>query len=495
MPRSHWALALGLLALPPLAAAPRAAAAPSVAEAAAAPGLRAWTPRLRAEYIQGEPLIVPMLAENPGEAPLLIPDLQRRPWLLRFTLKTPSGQTQVRENTPPDVDPGGDLRLGPQGRRLSLMEVPGAGTLPPGDYELTVSARGPEGELRLGHQAIKVRPARPVGGQLPDPASGGDRGAQSSLWLHAATEGYDLYLHEAAPGKPERAIIDAHLLHLKQRVEPRLSVTRGTDNSNRHALWLEGGRSLSVLHLQGTEVNGPARSLSLPWPTAELVGRPATDGVGRLHVPLWVPGPKGGGELRLLTLGLRGAPNFRRVGTFDRSPALEVQVTDGGAVYLAVQTARGVDLYTVPAEEVNDSLPPLARKIWRAAEGEQAAAVRFGLLEAQEGAPGGLALCVVVQSAAGLHPQWQGLKGQPLRSGAPSPVPEGALLLDALPDPSGAIDLLVRTEAGLQLRRGDAARPVPADLGRVWALDRQADGAPMIRRLADGGPLRVIPLR
>ena len=498
MLRPTTALALGLLCIAPLAAAPLAAAGPSAAPApaaAATTGLRAWSPRLRGEYIQGEPLLVPMLASNPTDAALLVPDLNRRPWLLRFTLKTPSGQTQVRENTAPEVDPGGDIKLGPQGRRLSLMAVPGAGTLPVGDYELTVSVQGPEGPIELGRQALKVRPARPVGGQLPDPASGGDRGAQTTLWLHAATEGYDLYLHEAAPGQPERAILDAHLLHLAQKIDPRLSVTRGTDNSNRHVVWLEGGRSLRILHLQGTENSGEVRTLTLPWPSAELVGRPATDGLGRLHVPLWVPAPKGGGELRLLTLGLRGAPNFRRMAPFDRSPSLAVQVTDSGSVQIAVQSARGVDLYAVPAEEVNDTLPPLARKIWRAAEGEQAAAARFGLLDAQEGAPGGLAVCVVVQSAAGLTAQWQGLKGQALLRGAPSPLPEGALLLDALPAQSGALDLLLRTPAGLRWVRGAESKAVPADIGRFWALDRQPDGAPMIRRLADGGPVRVLPLR
>jgi hypothetical protein len=480
-----------LLLLP---AAPPARGQAAPASAAPAPvQAAAWAPRLRAEYLSGERIVVPFEATNSGDAVVRVPDLAARPWLVQFSLQPEGGQVQRRSTTPPEVDPGGTLSLAPRGRRFTLLEVPGTGSLAPGAYTLAVSILGEDGPVELARRSIRVGPPRPVSGALPDPAAA--RAVQSTLWLHAAAQGFDLYLHEAPARSPLQVLSHAHLLHLDAKVSPALSATRGTDASNRHVVWLDGPRRLAVLPLRGAEVTEAPRMLNLPWPRAELIGRPATDGIGRLHLPLWVPGPQGAaGELRVLSLGPRGEPHFRRVAALPARPDLEVLVTDDGAAQLLVQNDAAVDLYTIPAEEISADLPVAGRKLWRPAAGERALAARFAPRVAAEGVRAGLALCVLTGTETAVQPRWFSLQGAALPGGQTAARPPAGALVALAGEPSGEVAALWRLPEGLRLQRGGALAPVPADLGRSWALGRLDDGALIVRGLVDGGPLRITAL-
>jgi len=468
-------------------------AASSAAAAAETAGLQAWAPRLRAEYLSGEAILVPFQAHNPGATELQVPDLAARPWLVTFALQADGGQVQRRSTTAPAVDPGGAVRLAPRGGRLALLEVPGTAALKPGRYRLVVTVQGPAGPIELGRQDLTVAAPRPVSGSLPDASAA--RAVLSTVWLHAAAQGFDLYLHEAQARSPLRPLSHAHLAHLDQRVEPLLSATRGSDANNRHVVWMEGPRRLVALQVRGRDAPDAPRALTLPWPRAELMGRPATDGVGRLHVPLWVPAPSGaGGELRVLSLGARAEPHFRRVAALDAPPAVQVMVTDDGAVQLLVQMLSGVDLFTIGAEEVSPDLPVSGRKIWRPVASERALAARFAPRAAAEGVRAGLGLCVLAATETAVQPRWFSLRGATLPAGDVLPRPAGAALAELLPAPDGGVAAIWRTQAGLSLQWGPTMQPVPADLGRAWTLGWGEDGALLARGLSDGGPLRLTPL-
>ena len=472
---------------------PGSAAGAAASSAAAAAGLQAWVPRLRAEYLSGEAILVPFEAHNPGATELQVPDLAVRPWLVTFALQAAGGQVQRRSTTAPAVDPGGSVRLAPRGRRLALLEVPGTAGLKPGRYSLVVTAQGPTGPVELGRQELTVAAPRPVSGTLPDPSAA--RSVLSTVWLHAAAQGFDLYLHEAQARSPLRPLSHAHLVHLDQRIEPSLSATRGSDANNRHIVWMDGPRRLVALQVRGRDTPDAPRALTLPWPRAELIGRPATDGIGRLHVPLWVPAPSGaGGELRVLSLGSRAEPHFRRVAALDAQPAVQVMVTDDGAVQLLVQMLSGVDLFTIGAEEVSPDLPAAGRKIWRPVAGERALAARFAPRAAAEGVRAGLGLCVLTATETAVQPRWFSLRGATLPAGEVLPRPAGAALAELLPAPDGSVAAIWRTQAGLSLQWGSTLQSVPADLGRAWTLGWAEDGALLARGLSDGGPLRITPL-
>jgi hypothetical protein len=489
--RAFALVGAALLVLP---AAPPARGQAAPASAAPAPvQVTAWAPRLRAEYLAGERIVVPFEATNRGDTTLRVPDLAARPWLVQFALQPDGGQVQRRSTTPPEVDPGGTLSLAPRGRRFTLLEVPGTGSLPAGAYTLTVSILSEDGPVELARQRLRIAPARPVSGDLPDPAAA--RAVQSTLWLHAAAQGFDLYLHEASARSPLQPLSHAHLLHLDAKVSPALSATRGTDAGNRHVVWLDGARKLAVLHLRGAEVTEAPRLLTLPWPRVELIARPATDGIGRLHLPLWVPGPQGAaGELRVLSLGPRGEPHFRRVAALPARPALEVLVTDDGAAQLLVQTEAAVDLFTIPAEEVSAELPVAGRKLWRPAAGERALAARFASRAAAEGVRAGLALCVLTGTESAVQPRWFSLQGATLPAGPTAPRPPGGALLALAGEPSGEVVALWRLAEGIRLQQSGALGAISADLGRSWAIGRLGDGALIVRGLVDGGPLRLTPL-
>lgn len=487
------ALTLGLVA--PAAAQGTDAPAAAAAASSAGPTLSVG---LRGDYLQGDTVVVPITLRNDTEAALAVPDLRARPWLVSFELQLPNGNKQTRRTAAPEQDDGQTLLLRPGAERSVLLEIPSGAKLGAGDYLLGVTVdlgRGAPGVFMP--QPVRIGPARPVAGDVARAAAGPS--AVDAVWLHQAAEGFDLYLHQADPKLVARTTGQWFLAHLDAQVAPRLTASRGQDVLNRAVVWLAKDREVHFLRLQGTQVRGAPDRITLPWPKAELIGQPAIDGNGRLHVPLWVPAPGGGrGELRVLTVDDRGRPAFRKLTALDTRPAdLDVTVDAGGSLHLLVALPTAVDVYTVrPSPLGEPGLPVPGRRVAAAADGERVLGGAFGELPEGEGHKGGLAVLVASTGPdAALRSRWVGLRGGELAALPALPWGEGDRLLSLLPGGMAAPGVALRLGGGGPVFRSPAGTtPLPGGSGGDWSLWRAADGTPLLRRVHAGGPVAVTRL-
>ena len=484
MSMSSFALVFSLSAA---AQAPAGGAAPAAPAAPAASGGVAVQAVVRAEYLAGDKIIVPVVFSNETAGPLSAPDLGSRPWLVEFQLTSPTGGVQRRKSTPSAADSGRTVSVAPRGRRQTLLEVPGAGALAPGEWSLGLKVELPQGPVELPARAIRVAPPRPVAGDL------GPHGAEpgASAWLHAGKDGFDLYLHLPAAGAAPEA--NWFLRRLPAAVEPVLAAARGQEEGNRHVVWLEGGRTLVAVQLQGVEARGEPDVVPLPWPKVELAGGAVTDARGDVHVPLWVPAPKGeGGELRLVSVDARGTPVFRRLGRLPARPLRVESLADAaGTAQVLVASAAAVDVWAVRAGPAPD-LPLPGKRIFAAPAGEAVVGATFGRLDRLGEQAGGLAVLVAAVGEAGLRARWVALQGGELRALEPVPWAAGSTLLGLVPGPSGVAGLVVRPAAGAPVyREGARSVALPGGSGGAWSIQRDTAGEARLRRLGDGGPVKV----
>jgi hypothetical protein len=486
--------ALGLvLGLPALAQEPPAAAATTVA-AADAPTVVAG---LRSDYLQGGKIVVPITLRNDTAEAMAVPDLRERPWLVTFEMQLPNGNKQTRRTAVPESDAGRTVLLRPGAERSVLLEVPSGAKLAAGEYLLGLT-------IDLGRDApgvvmpipVRIGPARPVAGDVARAAAGPS--AVDAVWLHEAKEGFDLYLHQADPKDPSRTLGQWFLTHLDAKATPRLTAARGQDAMNRAVVWFEGDRTVHALRLQGVQTRGAPDRITLPWPKAELVGQPAIDGSGRLHVPLWVPAPGGKrGELRVLTIGDRGRPAFRKLTALDRRPAdLEVTVDAAGSVHLLVALEQAVDVYTVRATPPGEpDLPVPGRRVATAGPDRVVVGGTFGDLPEAEGRKGGLAVLVATRGESGLVSRWVGLRGGDLAELPALPWGPDDRLLALLPAGMDAPGVALRVGGGKPAFRSAVGTvPLPGGSGGDWSLWRTPDGAAAVRRVHAKGPVSITRL-
>jgi len=478
---------LGFALILSVSAEAQAPAGAPPAAAAAAPAGVAVQAVVRAEYLAGEKIVVPVVFSNDTAGPLTAPDLGSRPWLVEFQLTSPTGGVQRRKSTPPAADSGRTVAVAPRGRRQTLLEVPGAGALPAGEWSLGVKVELPQGPVELPAKPIRLAPPRPVAGDL------GPHGAEPGpgAWVHAGKDGFDLYLNLPAAGAQPEA--NWFLRRLPAAVEPVLASSRGQEEGNRHVVWLEGGRALVALQLQGVEARGEPHQVPLPWPKVELVGGAVTDARGDVHVPVWVPAPKGeGGELRVVSVDARGTPVFRRVGRLAARPLhVESRADAAGTAQVLVVGPAAVDVWAVRAGPAPD-LPLPGKRIFTAPAGEVLVGAAFGRLDRAGEQAGGLAVLVAAVGEAGLRARWVALQGGELRALDPVPWAAGSVLLGLVPSPAGVAGLVVRPPAGAPVyREGARSVALPGGSGGAWSIQRDAAGEARLRRLGDGGPVKV----
>lgn len=468
-------------ATPPVAAATEAAApAPEVALSA----------DLRDEYLAGQPILVNLALSNPSAGALPAPDLTRRPWLVRFLFVKPNGTKQVRFTSPPAQDPGGTVSIPARGQRRTLLEVPSGGALQPGDYTLAIEVNLGDSTASLAPRPIRIAAARPISADLAPLRQPDADQTSPGVWVHQAGVGADLYLLSARSAAPGAVASNTWLTHLTAAVEPRISAARASGGV-RHVVWIEGGKSVALLRLDGDAIEQLAVDrVDAAWPRVELMGRPATDEKGNLHVLLWVPAPKGPtGELRLLTVSERGQPSFRRVTRLDVRPTSPDTLVDtAGGVHFLVQRSSALDLYSVRSTDASE-LPVPGKKLWGAEPGQLPLDAQFGRLSAAPGRPGGVALFHSWSSNLGVTGRWASLGGVEIARLEPVPLPEGALPMATLPREMEPFGVLYRDGSGAtRLREAGADGPMPLPT-RSWTLLRDGSSAPVLVTLADGGPL------
>lgn len=472
-----------------------ALAAPQVHAEPASTAASTWTATLRDEYLEGERIRVPLTVQNSGLETLTVPDLERRPWLVDFAFDAGTGELEHRRTKAPATDPGQQLQIPPRAQRVTLLEVPTSGSLKAGDYTLLVSILDKaDGEPRpVARESMVVAPSHPVAAHLEASAAGADRTQLQSVWVHEARDAYDLYLHLSDGRRPDREVGSFFLTRLDAKVRPLLSRARGNDASNRHVVWQSGDRAVSVLQLQGLSVRGEAQTVEVPWPRVELVAAPMTDGTGAVHVPIWVPAPRGtGGELRILRVGERGRTGFRRLLRMDAPPVqVESVVDDSGVAHVAVLTAEALDLYSIREVEGGAALPVAGRRLLRPPEGQRLERVEFGLRATEGETAGGLALLALSRSESAVTPQWVGLQGGTPRSMESLPLAASAGVLELVPNGLRPPGVLVEDGASVRFVEGARTTPVTLSLQGDWGIVRGASGEVVLRRAVNAGPIAV----
>ena len=186
---------------------------------------------------------------------------------------------------------------------------------------------------------MQVARPRPVEADLLRGVSAARRSTDHTVWLHKASDGFDLYL---SPVSGLREARTRWLAHVPAQVRPTLTESSSAEGGTRHVVWQNDKRGIGWLAVEAPGVESTIQTFETPWPVIEMVGQPATDGSGNLHVPVWIPAPKGkNGEIRILTVMDRGAVSYRRAAAFERRPVSVVTtVDDAGSVKLTRSDGR-----------------------------------------------------------------------------------------------------------------------------------------------------------
>lgn len=477
------ALLLLLLSAPPAAAEPAQGATLSA--------------DLRAEYLAGSPLLVTIEARNDTAAPITLPDLSARHDLVRFELRTPSGEMQTRR-TLVESPVEKEWLIPPRGMREVLLEIPSASTLKPGDYEIAVHFTLGDAETALEPRSVRLSRPMPAAADLEVGALPFERAGDWTPWLHRTGDSYDLYLHRTPVSDPLGTESEDYLTRLPASSgTPSLTASRSANLSDRYVVWMDGDRSVGLARLQGHRLRTSPRSVDAPWPKVTLAARGATAADGRLYQPLWIPAPRGtSGEIRVLSADENGSTSYRKLGRYDQPPEhIRTVVTDAGAaLFLLVQSGH-LDLYTVQSGDERaekEGLPVPGQRLLAADPAAPVQDVRFTLLPSSETYAGGLAMLGLFSVEGGLQPRWMSLSGAAITTGATIPVPEGASLVDFSPNGMESPGLLLRLP-NKTLRYQEGA--VYQNLGKLEdavALDR-TDGVALLRRI--GAPIKVTPLK
>lgn len=449
------------------------------------------TADLRAEYLVGDKVLVPVTLSNTGSAAATVPDLSNRPWLVGFEIQPKEGNLQRRRTAAPEADNNRTLTLAPRARRNTLLEIPSSGAIPKGEYTLRVSVNLGDDTVSLDPKEVRVVSPKPAGGQVGLPT----RDHWETLWVHEAAQGFDLYLHQLDADKHDRASGHWYLGHVGTAVQPWMARSRTSDEGNRVVVWQSDARTLQLQGLAGNRFHGAASEVVSPWPTVQIAAAPLLDGRGRVTVPLWVPSPKGAsGELRLLSFDARDRPVYRRVGRFDQQPAVSSGVDDAGNSHLVVSHGAFVDLYTVRADgEPKVELPVPGRRVFAATGVAKVVDAQFVVLDRKDDKPGGMALQVTTRTGDGFGGAMVSLRGTRLADLPAVPASPSQQLVRVVPGGWDQPGFVLNRSGKLEYVQpsGSAALAgVTATSGR-WAVIRDGADAPALLRMISDGPVGV----
>ena len=470
--------------LPSLASAqdlsPKADAAPedgAKAETPAAPAQPTLSADLRPAYLAGQPILVRLTVENTSEQPLSFPDLSLRPWLVYFEVLDAKGKKATYHNTTPAADPGKTWTLPSRSRKQVLMEMPQSATLKTGSYTLNLRVEDPAGTVKLSSHSFNIEPVKPSAGVVHYEPLGLERTGHQVAWTQKSAQGFDVYLEQTDAAEPRRVLGQYFVMHSETDADPILSLALPSARWDRYVYWQRDDRSVQVSRLQGAGQPTSSRLVQLPYPKVELLGRGATDKQGDLHLPIWIPAPKGsGGELIVLSLRDRGQRSYRSLAKYDSQPTwIETGIDSGGNLRLVFPNQGHLDQYTIVS---STQLPGAGKRLLQAEDGKQALAARYTVLEPSEGRPGGLALFVLLEEPEGqVSGQWFALDGSPLGSIAALTLGEGRIS-DVLPlgyddyavlvtRPDGQLSVLQPAQAELQAKP-QANSTLVGDADTLW---------------------------
>jgi hypothetical protein len=469
-------------AVPP-AAAPEAAAGP-VSEVTAASGV-VVSADLREEYVAGFPLLVTVTVRNATDKPVAFPDLAARPHLVRFTMK--SGTTRgERYTTPPATDPPTVWTIAPRAQRKVTLEIPSSGGLDPGMWELGVAVHDPAGVLTLPNRPVRLANAAPVGGSYTWEASIQQSAGAMVPWLQQGTGGFDLYLMQLDPRSPTRSVGQFFLARVPGKVDPVLSRARPSDALSRYIYWTSGAQGLTLARLEGTTLRGKPRTVSIPYPKFDLLGRGGTDAQGGAVIPVWVPDPAGtSGVVYAVCVDNRGTQTLRQVVKLPAKPtAVNTAIDAGSNLVLGLGHPAGVDLY-----RIDPALPPeigaRGTRVAAMADGWAPTAITFDTLPDRGTQAGGLAMLSVLRRGAEYRAVWADLAGKVVDETAPLPWTAPGAVISLLPSAYGPFYYLTQEASGTVWYGVQGGAPQKLDGAKAGVLWPGA-GAVQLRRIVPG---------
>jgi len=451
---------------------------------------------LPSELLVGEQVVVAITLRNSGATAISVDDLASRPWLVEFELDAGKGGKIRRATAAPAVDPGGRIELRPASSRRVLLEIPSAGATVAGSYTLSVRWLGEAQPREIHRRTVRFAAPEVVKVDLgPDPVAGSRSGLRSA-WLHRGASGFELFLlQQGVADEPGR---NRHLLHLDQEVQPLLAASRTAEAATPVLAWELGPRAFRVVGVEETGLFSLDQRVDLPWPKAELIGRPVVVAGGMVGVPLWIPDPTGpGGDLRVALVSSGAQAAFPRLSRMAARPTeLRAVVDASGAGQLLVRGASGMEMYLVRelARTADRTLPLKGKRLWAAVDGESLLSARFAVRpKSADGAGGGLALLAVLRKGEALIPRWLDLQGNTISEEAPIPGRTGGELLTALPSAVGRLTTLWREKSGLVALVGAEATRLGPAAGPV-DLVVLADGTVALRSLSAQGKAQATAL-
>ena len=486
-------LALAQDAPPKAEAAPEAPAAetpPALGDEAQAPAAKpTLSADLRPAYLAGQPMLVRLTVENPGKQTQSFPDLSLRPWLVYFEILDSKGKKATYHNTAPAKDPGQSWSLPSRSRKQVLMDVPQSAALKAGSYTLNLRVEDPAGTVKLASHSFVVEPVRATAGVVHYEPLGIERTGHQVAWTQKSAKGYDVYVEQADATEPRRILGQYYLMHSEKAADPILSLALPSARWDRYVYWQRDDRSVQVARLQGAGQPVSSRLIQTPYPKVELLGQGATDKDGGLHVPIWIPAPKGsGGELMVLSLRDRGQRSYRSLAKYESQPAwIETGIDSGGNLRLVFPNQGNLDQYTIVSAT---ELPGAGKRLVKAEDGKQPLASRYAVLEASEGRPGGLALFVLLEEPEGkASGQWFALDGTPLGTVASITTGEGRIS-DVLPlgyddyavlmtHPDGQLSVLQPGQEALKAKP-QANASLVGDGSSLWLRSVVPSGGPTL---------------
>jgi len=468
----------------PAATASPAPAAGAVSEAKAASGI-VVSADLREEYLAGFPLLVTVTVRNDTDKPLKFPDLSARPHLVRFTMK--NGTTRwERYSTPPTTDPPTMWTISPRAQRKVTLEIPSSSGLDPGAWELGVAVHDPAGVLTIPNRPVRLANAAPVGGAYVWEASIQQSAGAMVPWLQQGTGGFDLYLMQLDPRSPTRAVGQFFLARLPAKVDPILSRARPSDALSRYVYWASGAQGITLARLEGQTLRGKPRTVSVPYPKFELLGRGGTDAQGGAVIPVWVPDPAGtSGVVYAVCVDDRGAQTLRQVVRLPAKPvAVNTAIDAGSNLVLGLGHAAGVDLY-----RIDPALPPeigaRGKRVSALADGWAPTAITFDTLPDRGGRAGGLAMLTLLRRGAEYRALWADLAGTIVDETAPLPWSAPGAIVSLLPSAYGPFYYLTQEASGTVWYGVQGGAPQKLDGAKAGVLWPSAS-AVQLRRIVPG---------
>ena len=485
--------ALTLLLLGELTPTIAQAAPPSIIQAEASMGATAKV-EVHTEYIQGEPILIPIQLHNPGPGRINVPDLATRPWLVHFQLVLPTGHDQLRKNSAPDEDHGTMVSVAPRGNRHVLLEIPSSRSMKPGDYEVQIDIQLSDEVISLPSHKFSLVSAIPTAsdfGVQQHPGSASEM--LPTLWVHRSPDGHRIFLHQADGKQPQKVHSDQYLHHIDDTISPLLSVTRSRDLGRGHVIWEEGPQTLNILRLDGNRTPALPQRLSLPWPKVELESRGWTTTNGQLHIPIWIPAPQGNsGTIHLIRLNNRGQPSFERLGQFERRPTLSLSILDdAGQPHLLLVHSGNVDRYSPRIETTTEQpLPVPGKRLLRSRAGHKIVDLQLVALPDTDERAGAMAILLTSVTSAQLHHTWISLAGTVLQQIEGATLEPGQRLARIVADGWSSPGHAIRTSDG-SFTLIDRARLIPfePEARGDWQLYRSNNGTVHFRQVVEGGPV------